>query len=141
MAVYLWMRYSYRWEPGPDDPLVAGTYVALPVLVHDDPEGPVDWSYTLEGKAYRLWLVDRSNRWVLVVTEDDVDLETRSRLLAAGRVVTTPIGRATRAIDTTRHRLCGQSVAGLVVGAMGVFVFATALNAWLGERRACRDAE
>ena len=35
-------------------------------------------------------------------------------------------------------RLHGASIAGLVVGAMGVFVFAVALRHWLGERRALR---
>jgi hypothetical protein len=34
------------------------------------------------------------------------------------------------------RRLTGASVAGLIVGAMGVFVFAVALSHWLGERRA-----
>jgi hypothetical protein len=35
----------------------------------------------------------------------------------------------------SRGRLTGASVAGLVVGAMGVFVLAVALRHWLGERR------
>ena len=39
-------------------------------------------------------------------------------------------------LDTTASRFHGASVAGLVVGAMGVFVFTVALRHWLGERRA-----
>jgi hypothetical protein len=37
-------------------------------------------------------------------------------------------------------RFTGASVAGLVVGAMGAFVFAVALRHWLGERRRFREA-
>ena len=39
-------------------------------------------------------------------------------------------------VDTTASRFTGASVAGLVVGAMGVFVFAVAFRDWLGECRA-----
>jgi len=40
------------------------------------------------------------------------------------------------AIDTTASRFHGASIAGLVVGAMGVFVFTVALRHWLNQRRA-----
>ena len=36
-------------------------------------------------------------------------------------------------------RWTGASIAGLVVGAIGVFVFAVALRYWLNRRRAFRD--
>ena len=39
-------------------------------------------------------------------------------------------------IDTTASRFTGASIAGLVVGAMGVFVFAVALRHWLNQRGA-----
>jgi hypothetical protein len=39
-------------------------------------------------------------------------------------------------IDTTESRWHGASIAGLVVGAMGVFVFTVALRHWLNQRRA-----
>ncbi len=42
-------------------------------------------------------------------------------------------------VDTTASRFTGASVAGLVVGAMGVFVFTVALRHWLGERRRFRE--
>ncbi|MHC4502879.1 MAG: hypothetical protein ACYTFI_06210 [Planctomycetota bacterium] len=38
-------------------------------------------------------------------------------------------------LDATASRLTGASVAGLVVGAMGVFVFGAALRQWLNRRR------
>ncbi|MHC4202526.1 MAG: hypothetical protein ACYSU0_21250 [Planctomycetota bacterium] len=42
-------------------------------------------------------------------------------------------------VDATASRFHGASVTGLVVGAMGVFVFAVALRHWLGERRRFRE--
>ncbi|MHC4502659.1 MAG: hypothetical protein ACYTFI_05080 [Planctomycetota bacterium] len=42
-------------------------------------------------------------------------------------------------IDATASRFHGASIAGLVVGAMGVFVFTVALRHWLRERRAFRE--
>lgn len=38
-------------------------------------------------------------------------------------------------VDETRSRWTGASVAGLVVGAMGAFIFALHLRRWLGVRR------
>jgi len=43
-------------------------------------------------------------------------------------------------LDATASRFHPASIAGLVVGAMGVFVFTVALRHWLGERRAAREA-
>ena len=43
------------------------------------------------------------------------------------------------ALDTTASRFTGASIAGLVVGAMGVFVFNVALRHWLGQRRRFRE--
>ena len=42
-------------------------------------------------------------------------------------------------LDTATPRFHGASIAGLVVGAMGVFVFAVALRHWLGARRESRE--
>ncbi len=43
-------------------------------------------------------------------------------------------------LDGTASRFTPQSIAGLVVGAMGVFVFAVVLRRWLKNRRAFREA-
>ena len=45
-------------------------------------------------------------------------------------------GRRVLVLDLTSGRFHGASIAGLVVGAMGVFVFAVAFRHWLRERRA-----
>ncbi|MHC4200860.1 MAG: hypothetical protein ACYSU0_12785 [Planctomycetota bacterium] len=42
-------------------------------------------------------------------------------------------------LDTTASRFTGASIAGLVVGAMGVFVFAAAFLHWRRQRRRHRD--
>ncbi len=51
-----------------------------------------------------------------------------------GRVVPVTIGIGCH-IDATASRFHGASIAGLIVGAMGVFVFTVALRHWVGERR------
>ncbi len=42
-------------------------------------------------------------------------------------------------LDTTASRFHPAGIAGLVVGAMGAFVFTVALRHWLGERRKFRE--
>ena len=44
-------------------------------------------------------------------------------------------------IDATASHFHPASIAGLLVGAMGVFVFAVALRHWLGQRRAAMVLE
>ncbi len=46
-----------------------------------------------------------------------------------------------RFIDPGSSRFTGASIAGLVVGAMGMFVFSVALRQWLRERRAIMALE
>jgi hypothetical protein len=43
-------------------------------------------------------------------------------------------------VDCTASRWNGASVAGLVVGAMGIFIFAIHLKRWLRVRGLARDA-
>jgi hypothetical protein len=52
-----------------------------------------------------------------------------------GRVVTLSSTHGLTVVDTTISRFTAESVAGLVVGAMGVFVFALHFRRWLLERR------
>lgn len=49
-------------------------------------------------------------------------------------------GRATPVVDGTRGRFTGQSVAGLLLGTMGIFVFAAAIRHWLERRRPVRTS-
>jgi len=60
-----------------------------------------------------------------------------TEVVVVGRVVIKEgfTGVPNPVVDPMRSRFTGASVAGLVVGAMGVFVFTVALRHWLGERR------
>jgi len=93
----------------------AGSYAKIPTR----PEFDVAW-HDLSGKV--IWSPQRQQVFL-------------------GRVADNPfarswIGSPLGAVDTTATRLTGASIAALVVGAMGVFVFTVALRHWLGERRA-----
>ena len=64
---------------------------------------------------------------------------TGDKLSAHGRFVglySTVDGRFGWRIHAMSSRFTGASIAGLVVGAMGVFVFSVALRHWLNQRRA-----
>jgi hypothetical protein len=70
----------------------------------------------------------------------DIGQVFRGRVCVASfggpEALTTPV---TLAVDATASRFHPASIAGLVVGAMGAFVFAVALGHWLGERRRLRE--
>ncbi|MHC4200191.1 MAG: hypothetical protein ACYSU0_09390 [Planctomycetota bacterium] len=79
----------------------------------------------------------------------DVALRIRREDVEAAHLRNEWAGRITRVrasypnqadllVDTTRSRFTGASVAGLAVGAMGVFVFTAALRHWLDLRRSFR---
>jgi hypothetical protein len=61
-----------------------------------------------------------------------------TRLVLHGRVGQSPYSIAFHVFDTTASRFHPASVAGLVVGAMGLFVFGTALRQYLRERKTQR---
>lgn len=68
---------------------------------------------------------------------EGVDAQFTGRLCLVD--ATTGASGPVPAVDTTRSRLTGASVAALVIGAMGIFVFAVALRHWLEERGAWRE--
>ncbi|MHC4503055.1 MAG: hypothetical protein ACYTFI_07110 [Planctomycetota bacterium] len=57
----------------------------------------------------------------------------------AGRFTLSPDDLTGPYVDVGASRFTGASIAGLLVGAMGVFVFTVALRHWLGERRRFRE--
>ncbi|GAF89556.1 unnamed protein product, partial [marine sediment metagenome] len=76
---------------------------------------------------------------------EDIEVVAKGRLHTAA---TYEIGQTEAAEPTWRiavllpvGRWTGASIAGLVVGAMGVFVFAMAVRHWLRERRAVTELE
>jgi hypothetical protein len=152
MAGYLWMRYSYAWELDHDslDAIVARltpnspsesfyytafrqeTVYCFPISLDYPPH-----TEYMKTRGRRRWVtyVDKGNgNWngVNVFVEDPVPVGETVSL--AGRVVfDAPTGYV--CVDGTVSRFTGASIAGLVVGAMGVFVFTVALRHWLNQRR------
>ncbi len=159
-AAWTWMRYSYCWDviphdwPGdasrlhrirgevswPDGALVSLDTAEL-TWVHEttDPKGHALFSGRSERLVYPVYVLVSGH-----ATPPGKQVVGRAEWLCSplpGREDGTthwPI-RFTYilCVDTrSRGRLTGQSAAGLVVGAMGVFVFTVALRHWLRERRA-----
>ncbi len=142
-AVWTWMRYSYAWEVTPDQAVQSGSmikagrwpadaYVILDCRDQDVSDARVRlsdpaWKMLLSGFGTEPGVEDCRGRLSAVyVSELDAEIPGKAHehkllfLHAASRY----------------H---GASIAGLVVGAMGVFVFTVVLLHWLGERRAWRE--
>jgi hypothetical protein len=108
MTAWTWMRYSYRWD--------------LPIKRYGR-----DTDQLRKGRWPDGLLVRYSNEWgpcegrVGVAAMYDFDLGRPIHVLQ----VTTPASR-----------FHGASVAGLIVGAMGCFIFGLYLRRWLIERKA-----
>ena len=142
MAGYTWMRYSFAWRVTPEELYSGGAqwYNAKFVQVRGEvvplPGEPITDRPNVDEVLFvsRLALPVHHEAVLLRAHKSDIPLQLctsswRGRVSAGGDsdVVT---------VDTTASRFHGGSIAGLVVGAMGVFVFAVALRHWLGERRA-----
>jgi hypothetical protein len=116
------------------------------------PDGNIVGRYVAPVEVY-----DRDARLDIVyVSSADVPLESRREGVAievTGRVGCDdwiwrdcfnlgpqggPHPRAFFGVDSTASRFTGASIAGLVVGAMGVFVFAVALGHWLNQHKALK---
>jgi hypothetical protein len=111
------MRYSYAWEVTDAD--YAG------VTYYNAEKHPLVGRYV----AYRRsrdgvpWIVKGRVSLHKIQAEDD-------------ELVPLPDGRFSLATQLPASRFTGASVAGLVVGAMGCFIFALYLRRWLRERKA-----
>ena len=148
-AAWTWMRFSYCWHVTPtelvrayygrrDHPSASGIYVRITAL-HD--------GWVELGQTPYLVLKDPTGSEAIV----KVLFEVRPGSVASRAGTVVLAGRLTWAssvaaeaetlyigIIQDANRAHGASVAGLVVGAMGVFVFGAAFRHWLGERRAFR---
>jgi len=162
-AVWTWMRYSCAWDvplqelaKGYTDPRVKqrwvgrrarllvserGQWVAERSLSEPTPSAPgnralpvpyyrserqVFWRAKANG-VYSVSVACVTSRAQLPV-ESAGELEwVTGRIMGAGPEVV---------LDADASRFTGASIAGLVVGAMGVFVFTVALRHWLKERKA-----
>ncbi len=125
-AVWLFFEYSYAWDVTPHD-----------FIEHyaDPSQHPLLWRYVLIRYGPKdPDVVTVQAYGSLTRLESDPPGTTRGRV-----VIDDAMGSAFLCIDVTASRWTGASVAGLVVGAMGVFVFVAALRHWLGLRGAQSD--
>ncbi len=86
-------------------------------------------------------IVDRSKSFAVYTMDGNAPVSFRGKTVLAGRLLVDPDRRAGPGgfLDTSRGRFPADAIAGLVVGAMGVFVFTVALRHWLKERRKSRE--
>ncbi|MHC4200865.1 MAG: hypothetical protein ACYSU0_12810, partial [Planctomycetota bacterium] len=128
-AAWLWMRYSYCWDVTPDDlckESTRGRYVRLRST------GASDWSFDA-GRGGRVVLVEPPdcNVCVFVRVPDAFKCDEAGAAAFRGRAGRrSDEGRPVTGrmeLDATRGRFHPASIAGLVVGAWGVFIFASAL--------------
>jgi hypothetical protein len=146
-AVWMWMRYSYAWDVQPKDVCLfdesgvnlpnryMGRYVRLKGVFADELPPSV-----FPGPVVDHLVRDPSNKAaeVSVCSGGAEAPAPGTRVLVCGRVVPPFLG-IDLIINSTRSRWHGASIAGLVVGAMGVFVFTVALRHWMRERRRFRE--
>jgi hypothetical protein len=146
MAAWLWFRYTHCWEARPDDfrgkvldpdhPLL-GRYVRLRGELVPRP-GTSATNYAFVRETGRQTEAPEA----VAVRVPFGPYEHRNGEVAfEGRPDWRPTRTGARLVLETRTGpWTGQTVAGLVVGAMGVFVFGTAVRHWLRERRRFRES-
>lgn len=135
-AAWLWMRYSYCWDITPDDLCkgsTRGRYVRLRSKRASD--------FPPTGREFRHIMVEPPDSRGFVFVRVPYAFKCGEDRAAAFR------GRAggpdyeggpvagRMELDATRGRFHAASIAGLVVGAWGVFVFAAAFLHWRRRRR------
>ncbi|MHC4200656.1 MAG: hypothetical protein ACYSU0_11745 [Planctomycetota bacterium] len=138
-AVWTWMRYSYAWDATHGTPVFfdargMGPYLGVRGQVRRD---TLAWDTMISRPEVWLGVVNGGNFPLLLSEEDAAEPDSRTRW--TGRLVRWHSQYESDYIDATASRFTGASIAGLVVGAMGVFVFTVALRHWLWERRTFRE--
>jgi len=152
-AVWTWMTYSYAWE-------ITAAHVGTLRGVLDHGSRPQSEYLCLRGKvaimdapltedsvAVSFWTGPLEAISVDLVPPSGAGLKENAEVRLYGRLVPSHRSRPSEpteywgfAFSTAASRFTGVSIAGLVVGAMGVFVFAVALRHWIERRRAFDDA-
>ncbi len=155
-AVWTWMRYSYAWALDfgdgsfhygyVNDGGAAAGVVRSRYAHYAEVRGlPAPMLLPSDHRGYSELLVStgEGGEYSCVLLQSDATLPPPRRAVCfSGRVLMTdlhePESLRRLRIDATASRFTWQSITGLVVGAMGVFVFAVYLRHWLKERRAWR---
>jgi len=155
MTTWTWMRYSYCWEAGPTEAWLPrpapgwpnNAYVHLSAratkelaLYLDDHDAALWVGYTSFERAPDDYLDNLAPNLLLhAITMADNGRTARGRIKCM--LLPTASGEISAlTVDASyAERLTGASVAGIVVGAMGCFIFGLYLRRWLRERKATAD--
>jgi hypothetical protein len=157
MAAWTWMRYSYCWEMRGDQAwpsyneeafLDGSTWVNRMVLVRGRVTYAARWPSEMLPEMQRIgidppvWeglvaLADSRHPYLMGVICSDMITKGENGVFV-GRIGDYFAGTGRWYVYTTASRFHGASVAGLVVGAMGCFIFSLYLRRWVKERRANR---
>jgi hypothetical protein len=141
------MRCSYCWNVTPRELVEGrqpcfgpGTWEGSYVRLHCVPTSDTAHNYEDAETVYLEVLEPpEDDPWILVKLPKSAMPQPAWEAIIAGRIVfenRLGFGSDELIVDATRGRFHAASIAGLVVGAMGAFVFTVALKHWLGERRA-----
>ena len=149
-AAWLWRSYSYCWDVAGKDlpllrPLYPGVWADSPTrsVLPVEEENPLAGRYVrfrgeLAGGVgpffFKATDSEGASAWLLVLDKEFPAERHWTEREFVGRIgfvsADIPTPEALPVIDVTAGRLTGASIAGLVVGAWGVFVFATAFLHW-----------
>ncbi len=149
-AAWTYMLYSYAWPVTPSRLEEWRAEVGLQGVEH--------WYVTLTGNrdpeertTATRWMsvigasAERDGVFVLDHPRGADCVQPGEQVVCTGRVygpgLHVPGRRMRVCIGCAASRWTGASVAGLVVGAMGVFIFTLHLRRWLGVRRLAADAD
>ena len=142
MTVWTWMRYSYAWDVTPDE------LWELKRQWHRAGRYPAEELYVQVPGTLRTWddgsetlgHLDQSDGAIQVFRRDETPLPgTTLRVVLKGRLSNIDEfggGYMCPVVDATASRFHPASIAGLVVGAMGCFIFGLYLRRWLVDRKA-----
>ena len=149
-AAWTWMRYSYCWDitewtleehAGARGDWPEGAYVSVTGTVMVVLDAPADLGFgvvsLMWGKEPPLGCQD------IQVADPSVFTEGSQGTVKGRADLEYDEAQGTLDydyLDTTTSRFHGASIAGLVVGAMGVFVFTVAFRHWLKERASASAA-
>jgi hypothetical protein len=142
MCGYMWMRFSYCWDftvrslakPSQRHWRI-GAYVRVQAKVHPyyyEVYPPQTGMHLVVEPSASLEDMFRTKDSLHIVTMPGVRYQPGVVQEFRGHVIGIPDGWG---INTTASRFHPSSIAGLVVGAMGVFIFGLYLLRWVKERR------
>lgn len=162
IAAWLWMRYSYAWEVTPGVLTQEAGFFSSRRQSWDRAYARVRGTIRMKqmismgsqsDRILTVWVresandrtdaggdpgIPRINAVQVMIPVDDLP-EPYQRGEWTGRVDVPSSAYDEPTLDTTASRFAPESVAGLVVGAWGLFVFALHLLPWLAERRVASD--